>query len=123
MRIHFQHLGHAECYLKTCKRKLVDHLNHTSDAKMPSQRVRNAFCRGFGYSSYDELKRVLAVPARELKPLPSEEELLGAFTKSFFLAFEVLSEYGHARATLDQSMLSTLARGAFDEIERKRSSR
>lgn len=115
MRIHFKNLGHAERYLKTCKRKLIEHLNPSENARIPSQRVRNAFCRGFGYRAYDELKQVLSFSSRELKPLPSEEDLLGAITKGFSLAFQTLSEYGPYWPTVDESIPRTLARAVVDE--------
>ena len=117
MRIHFQNLGHAERYLKTCKRKLIEHLNPSENARIPSQRVRNAFCRGFGYRAYDELKQILSVSSRERKPLPSEEDLLGAVTKGFSLAFQTLSEHWRDWPTVDQSRPHTLARAVVNELQ------
>lgn len=119
MRIHFKNLGQANLCLKTCKRKLTDYLERSGEVRLPSQRVRNAFCQGFGYSSFDELTRVLSNTAREFKPLPSEEDFLGCFTKGFSLAFEVVADYEPARKLVYQYMAPVLAHEAVEELKRE----
>lgn len=122
MRVPFKNLGQAELYLKTCNRKLTDHLKFTSNERLPTQRVRNAFCRGFGYSSYDELRLILSRPVRDFSPLASEEVFLDTFTKGFLLAFELAAKYKPSPGVgrnLDQYMAPMLAQGAVDELKRE----
>lgn len=119
MRVHFKNLGQAELFLNTCKDSLADHLRLRGDARLPSQRVRNAFCQGFGYSSYDELKRCLSTGSREVKPITSEIEFLRTFVKGFSLAFEVAAECGASTSEVDKFMAPLLAQGAVDLLKRE----
>ncbi len=119
MRAHFKNLGQANLYLKTCKKVLDGYLRLPAEIRLPSQRIRNAFCRGFGYSSYDELRRLLSGVRQPVTSLPTEEALLSCITKGFSLAFDVASECGAQLNPVDQFMTETLARSAFDEMNRE----
>jgi tetratricopeptide (TPR) repeat protein len=123
MRVPFKNLGQAELYLKTCASAFADHLRLTGDVRLPAQRVRNALCRGFGYSSYAELKRVLTGRDRDSKPLPSEVVLLDSFTKGFNLVFDLAAEYGRPPDQVDLAMVPVLAQGVLDELKREGSAR
>jgi Tfp pilus assembly protein PilF len=118
MRIPFKNLGQAELYLKTCLDHLNRHLNSTSPVRLPTQRVKNAFCRGFGYSSYDELKRVLSTGPRDSKTIPSEREFKEVFTRAFLLAIEVAYQSGLEEDVTHQYMVLMLADGAVEELKR-----
>lgn len=96
MRVPFKNLGQADLYLKTCNKTLAAHLERYSGHRPATQRARNSFCQGFGYSSYEELKRVLSDPARVSAPIPSEEIFLQTFVKGFDLAFESAVRVGNS---------------------------
>jgi hypothetical protein len=94
MRILFRNIGQAEFYLKTSKRTLADNLIAPDGGRLPTQRVRNALCKGLGYSSYDELKFIMS-QGREYDNLsPSPDDLHRAFSKGFSLALAVAEECG-----------------------------
>jgi tetratricopeptide (TPR) repeat protein len=120
MRIPFKNIAHAKLYLKTCNNFLTDHLqrgNKLSDeGRLPSQRIRNAFCRGFGYNSYEELTSILTHSSRELRPVPSEKDFLDTFVKGFSLAFEVVEECGLPLEGIDYFMPGLLAQQASNEL-------
>jgi hypothetical protein len=94
MRIHFKHVGHANCYLKTCKRILASNLIGPDGGRIPTQRVRNALCQGLGYSNYDDLKRVMARRRDNDYYLPSPNDLRAAFASALALALAVAEGYG-----------------------------
>jgi hypothetical protein len=94
MRILFRHLGQAEFCLKTCKRTLANNLIAPDGGRLPTQRVRNAFCKGLGYSSYDELKLVMSRRHEGNNSSPTPDDLRGAFSKGFSLALVVAEGYG-----------------------------
>lgn len=119
MRINFKNLGQAELYLKTCRQTLTKYLVDKTNVRIPTQRVRNAFCQGFGYSSYDELKRLLSVPPREFNKTPSEEDFIGTFIKAFTLAFDVAAECGWKRKEGDQLIVPTLARSTVSLLNQR----
>jgi len=60
MRILFRNIGQAEFYLKVSKRTLANNLIVPDGGRLPTQRVRNALCKGLGYSSYDDLKLIMS---------------------------------------------------------------
>jgi hypothetical protein len=116
MRIHFRNHGHANWYLKNCKRLLTDTLIAAEGIRLPSQRARNAICRGIGYSSYDDLKRHLDRRSEIPGPSPSREDLIQGLSKSFSLALDVAHEY-HFRHEEDTGTLSLrLTRAAVEEL-------
>lgn len=119
MRVHFKNLGQANHYLKACKEKLIEHLSRQRGVgRLPTQRLRNALCRGFGYSSYVELTNTLSMPGHEPRPLPSEEEFLRVFVKAFTLAFEVAVECGAAAdSPVNQYMAVLLAQGTVSRLK------
>lgn len=93
MRVDFKHPGQARRFLKLCKQILEDGLTAPDGERLPTQRVRNAFCRGIGYSHYDELKRTMERRNRVYTRPPAEDDLLRAVTKGFSLAFAVVEGY------------------------------
>lgn len=94
MRILFRNLGQAEFYLKTSKRTLATNLIAPDGGRLPTQHVRNALCKGLGYSSYDELKRIMSQRHESDNFFPNPEDLYRAFSKGFSLALAVAEEYG-----------------------------
>jgi len=60
VRILFRNLGQAEFFLKTSKKALANNLIAPDGGRLPTQRVRNALCKGLEYSSYDELKLIMS---------------------------------------------------------------
>lgn len=94
MRILFRNLGQAEYYLKASKKTLAKNLIAPDGGRLPTQRVRNAFCKGVGYSSYDELKLIMSQRHKYDKPSSSPDDLHRAFSKGFSLALAVAEEYG-----------------------------
>jgi len=94
VRIPFSNLGQAEFYLKACKKTLANRLIAPDGGRLPTQRIRNAFCKGLGYSSYDELKITMS-RRREFKTSsPPLDDLHTAFAKGFTLALAVAEEHG-----------------------------
>lgn len=93
MRILFKHQGHADHFLKASKRTLANNLIAPEGGRLPTQRVRNALCKGLGYSSYDELKRILSRRHEYDYLPPSPDDLHRAFSKGFSLAFAIAEEY------------------------------
>lgn len=94
MRILFRNIGQAEFYLKASKKTLANNLIAPEGGRLPTQRVRNAFCKGLGYSSYDELKVILGRRYELDNSSPHPDDLHKAFSKSFLLALAVAEEYG-----------------------------
>lgn len=94
MRILFRNIGQAEFFLKTSKKALANNLIAPDGGRLPTQRVRNALCKGLGYSSYDELKIIMSNRHEDDSPLPSSEDLHWAFYNGFSLALGVAEECG-----------------------------
>lgn len=94
MRIHFKNLGHAKLYLKASKRLLDENLISPEGARLPTQRLRNAFCKGWGYSSYTDLKLTMRMPREYDNSLLAPDDLHWAFYKGFSLALVIAEEYG-----------------------------
>lgn len=94
MRIFFNHLDHAEHYLKASKRILIENVIAPDGGRLPTQRLRNAFCRGWGYSSYDELKLIMRGRRAYECFFPDSDDLHWAFYKGFSLALSMAEEYG-----------------------------
>lgn len=94
MRILFRNLGQAEFYLKTSKKALANNLIAPDGGRLPTQRVRNALCKGLGYSSYDELKLIMSRRHEVDASFPPLDDLRMAFSKGFSLALAVAEEYG-----------------------------
>jgi|GEM_PF-7090806 len=93
MRLKFENFGHAERYLKVCKRVLVEHISGPDGARLGRERIRNAFCQGFGFSHYPEMQYILKA-LKIPEATNSEEELSLAFRKGFTRALEVAAEQG-----------------------------
>src|SRR5437879_2375540 len=112
MRIHFLHRGHAERCLKNCLFILRIELSKYPKLRVAAHHLRNAFCRGLGYSSYEELVRFLSLhPTTDSATNP--DALLEALTKGFRLSLELVktSEF---RLSVDMERLAVqLAKKAF----------
>jgi hypothetical protein len=94
MRILFRNVGQAEFYLKISKETLTDNLIAPVEGRLPTQRIRNALCQGWGYSSYDELKLIMSRRREYDNSVPPLDELHKAFSKGFSLALAIAEEYG-----------------------------
>lgn len=94
MRILFRNMGQADFFLKTNKRALENNLATPDGGRHPTQRVRNAFCKGLGYNSYDELKLIMGGRPEDANFLPPLDDLYRASSKGFSLAFVIAEEYG-----------------------------
>lgn len=94
MRIFFSRPSQPEIILKTCKRVLAANLPAPDGVRLPTQSVRNALCRGLGYSSYDEFRLVTGRRPEGDDTLPALDDLHGALTQGFSLALAVAEERG-----------------------------
>ena len=94
MRVLFRNLGQAEFYLKTCKKTLASNLTTPDGGRLPNQRIRNALCKGLGYSSYDELKLIMGRRHEGDNPSTPSDDLHKAFSQGFSLALAIGEEYG-----------------------------
>lgn len=93
MRIQFANLGHAHRCLKICKQLLQDELPDSRSHRLSSNRVRDAFCLGFGYGSYTELANVLAShPLYE--PPKYRHDFFEALEKGFRCALRIAHDAG-----------------------------
>jgi tetratricopeptide (TPR) repeat protein len=116
MRIPFKNLGQAELFLKTCSAHLDQLIQTVGTFRLPTQRVRNAFCRGYGYSSYDELKHELSTGGRDKRAIPSEKEFTEVFIKAFRLAIQVAEQACVGEDVGLQAMAPMLARDVVEEL-------
>jgi hypothetical protein len=80
--------------LKACKETLANSLIAPDGGRLPTQRIRNAFCKGLGYSSYDELKITMSQQSEFDNSSPPLDDLHRTFAKGFSLALAVAEEYG-----------------------------
>lgn len=108
MRILFRNLGEAEFFLKTSKRALANNLIAPDGGRLPTQRVRNALCKGLGYSSYDQLRLIMR--RRHVNFSPSPDDLYIAFSKGFSLTLVIAEEYGFQFPETAHTLASRLAR-------------
>jgi hypothetical protein len=112
MRIHFSNRGHAERCLKDCQFILETALSISRSHRLPSSRLRNAFCQGLGYSSYQELKNSFSL---HLAPNPTLDPttLSAALTKSFQLGLEIADASGFRSDANVDHLAEQLARRAL----------
>ncbi len=89
MRIYFKNRGFAEYYLKVGKRLLQEAHSIPEGERFPFQLTRNAFCKAFGYRSYNELSRVVQPGGASSHQVPSEDDVRHAYALGFFLALGV----------------------------------
>ena len=117
MRIHFLNRGHAERCLKNCRFNLETTLSVSGDYRLPIQRLRNAFCQGLGYGSYDELGRVLASHPTTVMASPAPA-LQVALIKSFKLGLDLALTSGcHITTNLDD-LAVRLSKKAVRDLKR-----
>lgn len=109
MRILFRNLGQADFYLKTSKKALANNLIASDGGRLPTQRVRNALCKGLGYYSYHELKIIMGRQHQYNNPSPPPDELHKAFSKGFSFAIAVAEEYGFRLAEPVDTLAGRLA--------------
>lgn len=93
MRIVFRNLGQAELVIKTCMSTLKEATGLSSDQHIPSQRLRNEFAKGLGYSSYTELQNLSASLNSAWEP-PDEEDFREAMVRGFEKAMKELRTNG-----------------------------
>ena len=93
MRILFRHQGQANRFLKVSKKTLENNLIAPEGGRLPTQRVRNALCKGLGYSSYEELKLIMSQRREYDNSPPSLDDLHRAFSKGFSLALAIAEEF------------------------------
>jgi tetratricopeptide (TPR) repeat protein len=117
MRIAFASLGHAQRYLNTCKH-LLEFEPHTAEFdSFPTQRVRNELCRGFGYNSFDELKRVLVSQPKHRTVVSPKEGVEAALVEGLSRALDVMDECGFAHSLPREWNARHLARKVIEEVE------
>lgn len=91
MRILFRNMGQAQLVLKTCMRVLKEDFGFPPETQLSSQRLRNAFCVGLGYSSYSELQKLMEHPLGDSWEEPEEEDFREALSLAFEKAYELLA--------------------------------
>jgi hypothetical protein len=123
MRIEIRRLNQAKFYGKLAKQLLLPNLTVPEGMHFPSQRTRNAICRGFGYRSYSEVEHLVRNPNRALPPAPSDEELLIAFKQGFALALADLYERGFTTEESPQALADQLASEAVYMIQARHAER
>ncbi len=117
MRIAFANLGHAQRYLNTCKH-LLEFEPHTAEFdSFPTQRVRNELCRGFGYNSFDELKRDLVSQLNHRTVVSSKEGIEAALVEGLGRALDVMDECGFAHSLPREWDARHLAHKVIEEVE------
>ncbi len=119
MRIHFQHLGHANRCLKDCEEALLATLveGHTNQP-FPALRIQNAMCQGLGYSSYHELKDVFKAQPGPRPASSTYEKLLGGLEKGFGLSLQVLDDLGfYPGDDNNRSHAHALAAGVVEKLK------
>jgi hypothetical protein len=117
MRILFVNRGHAERCLKVCRNLFAAEFSLQPGKFLPSQRVRNAFCHGLGYSSYDELARMLST--HESAGPTSSKSLFDALQQSFVAAFQVAHESGFGSVPNPDKRAARLSRKALRALTDK----
>jgi hypothetical protein len=123
MRIDIRHASHAKLYGKIGKQLLMKHLTGPADSRLPTQVTRNAICRGFGYSSFNQIEYIAKNPNRALPPEPSDQQMLKAFTHGFGLALEVARDHGFTSESSLEVLAPQLALEAVDIIRVRRTQR
>lgn len=117
MRITFTNFGHAQRFLNTSK-KLLEFEPHSKEFRsFPTQRVRNELCRGFGYSSFDELKRVLHSQPKDGIAISTKEAIQEALTDGMSRALDVMDECGFLHFLPRPWDGAYLARIVVEEVE------
>lgn len=113
MRIYFSNFGHAERRLKTCKKLLLEALIVPEGGRLPTQRTRNAMCKGFGYGSYEEL-RCLVPQLRDIyPPTRATDDLLFALAMAFFWALAIAREHNIPHEGEAHALSERLSKRAF----------
>jgi hypothetical protein len=90
MRIYFNTLSRADRYLSCCKSTLLDYVPDIPKVNFPSARVRNAFCFGLGYTSYDDLRTTVLQNLAAAKDIPTVDSVREAAIVGFNKALQVI---------------------------------
>jgi len=116
MRVFFKHMGQANLYLKTCKLLLIEALNIPEGERLPTQRTRNAVCKGFGYNSYEDLKHFMTQNRQDAFTAPDPEDLLQAFALGFFYAIEYARQCNFQYDEDTEALSLRLAQKAYEIV-------
>lgn len=123
MRIHFRNLGHAEYCLKECRKSLLKEAHLPEKTKAPSSLIRNAFCKAFGYSSYEEFNRLCVISAGDAWQELNTEALGTAVTRGWAQASQFLNDLtsdlpGEPPAALLSSIQTSFLNPHSEELKR-----
>jgi hypothetical protein len=119
MRLEFRHPGHAKRWFKISKLVLASTVSGPADSILPTQRIRNAMCRGFGYSSFNELEYLFKKRGRGDIRLPSNDEILHAFSVGFFLALNEARCLGFWHELDEKTLAAQLAAEAVQLVNER----
>lgn len=123
MRTEIRHSSHAKLYGKIGKQLLLKHLTGPADSHLPTHVTRNAICRGFGYSSFNQIEYLTTNPNRALPPEPTDDQLLAAFTRGFGFALEVARDHGFTSEASPEVLAQQLALEAVEILRVRRTQR
>ena len=116
MRVEFKHPGQAKRWFKISKLVLVSAVRGPVGSKLPTLRLRNAMCRGFGYRSFNELEFLFKQRGNGKISLPSADEVLHAFSVGFFLALNEARSLGFWYEIDEKTLAPQLAEQAVELI-------
>jgi hypothetical protein len=127
MRIYFKTLSRADRYFSRCKTAILQYIPEVDRDKYPSQRMRNAFCSGLGYSSYDELRRTVFQNLVVARDLPDVESVRQASIVGFTRAIQIIQRVDGISLLLDSPQLpsqlsETVIRSLFEHGDLRSSS-
>lgn len=104
MRIPFKHKGQADQYLKIC-RELVE---KAVAIELPKMRAYHAFCKGFGYTNYEELVRLVSATSCFSGDMPGEQ-IKSSLANGFRRALDLARELGVEEAETVKAISPQLA--------------
>ncbi|MBW4028701.1 MAG: hypothetical protein HIU93_15095 [Acidobacteria bacterium] len=127
MRLEFKYPSQAKRWFKISKLVLADAVSGPANSKLLTCRIRNAMCRGFGYSSFNELEYLFKKRRTGDIRLPSADEILHAFSVGFFLALNEARALGFSHKLDPKGLATQLAADAVrlvnereDELAKER---
>lgn len=118
MQLKFRNLGHAERYLKICRSVLAENVSGPPDGRLGRERIRNAFCQGFGFDHYYDLQQVLRNVHEHVLPRHTAEDLQIALLPGFEIALEVARERGFQANRSAQALVSIAIDRVFNSNSR-----
>jgi hypothetical protein len=90
MRIYFKTHSRADRYLSRCKKTILEYMPEVDRDKYRTQRTRNAFCSGLGYTSYDDLRKTISQNLEAARDLPDVESVREATIMGFTQAIRII---------------------------------